>query len=274
MTKSSRIDSHPTRSTNKASVRPTTKDVVSDSEDERVAIAAAAASTKASTPSNRKRRRTDDDEQQQEDSHVLSRRSSLSAIPSSKLAKPRFVAAVKIIVTPTKEPIFTSYLPTPPITPVTQASTDDVAPSASTSSCSNVYTRARACLRLSADSGDQQLVGRDVEREQLDSFLAAHFVAGKLEAAATPKALYISGSPGTGKTALLTATLANFSSQNADASVSFVNCTSLRDADAIWDQLAGDLGLFRPTGKGKGKQTRFDEAAFEMAVFQDGCQKS
>ena len=273
MIKSSRRDGQLTRSTSNAPVRPVTKDVVSDSEDERVAIAAAAASMKASTPANRKRRRMDDDEQQ-ENSPVLSRRSSLSAIPSSKLAKPRFVAAVKIIVTPTKEPIFASYLPTPPITPVTQVSSNDATSSTSTSSCSNVYARARACLRLSANSDDQQLVGRDVEREQLDSFLSAHFVAGNLETAATPKALYISGSPGTGKTALLTATLANFRSQNADASVSFVNCTSLRDADAIWDQLAGDLGLSRPTGKGKGKQTRFDEAAFEKTVFQDGCQMS
>lgn len=63
--------------------------------------------------------------------------------------------------------------------------------------------------------------------------------------------LFISGSPGTGKTALVNSVLGDMQSELADAVVNIisVNCMALNNVDALWDRLLEALG----TGVGPSK---------------------
>jgi cell division control protein 6 len=77
------------------------------------------------------------------------------------------------------------------------------------------------------------------------------------------KALYVSGSPGTGKTALLQNILGRLESRlDASTSLAFSNCTTIQRSDDIWERLAEELG-FSAVGKGK---KRWDQNAFESAL--------
>jgi hypothetical protein len=227
-----------------------------------------------------------------------------------------------------------NFMPTPPVTPTISVSEheegDDSldSPTASTPSLcdtpssssnapstpytttpsnysTNIYARARSLLRLSAHgeasnsfsscpSTSTALVGRQVERDQLNAFLQCHFpslykptledsMEGESEKATSSasfrgraKAMYISGSPGTGKTALLDDVIQSFK-RNAGlsrrmseqaVSMAVLNCTTVQRPDDIWGRLAEELGLSMPAsgkvakGKAKAKWTMeaFNEA--------------
>jgi Cdc6-like AAA superfamily ATPase len=81
--------------------------------------------------------------------------------------------------------------------------------------------------------------------------------------------LYISGSPGTGKTALLKNVLDGLKArqQTEITRIAFLNCTTVTSAGDIWERIAAELELdftSSPT-RGKGKQ-RCDEARFLDAL--------
>ena len=126
------------------------------------------------------------------------------------------------------------------------------APAASTSTpprakSTSLYARARALLKLAVDPltlGDGRLPGREDERAALRRFLGARLPAlysdAERGAAAdeTAAALYVSGHPGTGKTALLLETLGDVRSRASAADerigTAIVNCTTVANADGIW----------------------------------------
>ena len=201
----------------------------------------------------------------------------------------------------------------------------------------NVYARARALLRLSADVAatsassaerpvhgisSDDLVGRNVEKEQLLDFLNANlpslfqqghgagngngheYTASSDEPAdgdtdgaapsATPahraKAMYISGSPGTGKTALLSHVLERLQAQvaaqvsalsvkgkgravpgpAAQTRTAFLNCASIAvgKKEEIWTRLADALGF--DASPFKGKTEHAGQQVFERLLQQSG----
>lgn len=53
--------------------------------------------------------------------------------------------------------------------------------------------------------------------------------------------LYISGSPGTGKTALVNAVLCDLNKSQTDVKVISINCMALNNVDALWVHLLDEL---------------------------------
>ncbi|KAI0743785.1 P-loop containing nucleoside triphosphate hydrolase protein [Daedaleopsis nitida] len=100
-----------------------------------------------------------------------------------------------------------------------------------------LHVRARALLRPTCNDGPQ-MAGREQEKTTIESFLL-EFISdsGKSEKSS---ALYISGSPGTGKTALVNSVLSALSDQLRDQGVQVmvVNCMALDGIDSVWDRLA------------------------------------
>jgi cell division control protein 6 len=112
-----------------------------------------------------------------------------------------------------------------------------------TKALSNIYAHARSLLRLSSETTtDQLLLGRKEERAALTTFLAKRFSAlfpeheDTDETADASASLYVSGMPGTGKTALLLETIARMPSGH-DVQVDMVNCLSLKQPGDIWAHL-------------------------------------
>lgn len=80
-------------------------------------------------------------------------------------------------------------------------------------------------------------------------------------ASAVNTTLYISGSPGTGKTALVNSVLRDLESEPGLKVVS-VNCMALNNVDALWDHLLDEL-MDGKKVKGWGKKPRGREAVLK-----------
>lgn len=183
-------------------------------------------------------------------------------------------------------------------TPSSAASSSSIrmtSPSPSPSSYNaNIYAKARSLLRLSAhgeqnseagpsSSKSNRLVGRKAEREQLDAFLHSQFPFLSERATSEEdviveehtrraKAMYISGSPGTGKTALVHSILEELkferdSSKGQNVTMSLLNCTTVPKPDDIWTRLAEELDLIMPTSSKKGKiKAKWTMESFKEAL--------
>ncbi|KAJ7497591.1 P-loop containing nucleoside triphosphate hydrolase protein [Mycena latifolia] len=137
---------------------------------------------------------------------VVSRRASTSAI---------------VPATPTAE-IAQLTLATPPPTPPT--------------SLLPIHARARALLRATCNSPATEMAGRDVERTAISAFFASLIdQADEVE----HTSLYISGSPGTGKTALVNSVLRTLGADQVK--IITINCMALNSVDALWERLIEEL---------------------------------
>ncbi|RMZ78233.1 hypothetical protein DV738_g4061, partial [Chaetothyriales sp. CBS 135597] len=106
--------------------------------------------------------------------------------------------------------------------------------------CKSVYAAARQLFTQSANPS--QLVGRDAERQQLRSFIDNALAAKR------GGCTYVSGPPGTGKSALVEEIFQS-AAATGEVKTSFVNCVAVRSANLVVDQLTQDLDL--PPVKGK-----------------------
>lgn len=120
--------------------------------------------------------------------------------------------------TPTHE-VSPIYLVTPPATP------RRLLP---------LHIRAKALLRSTSNDINATITCRDAEHDAITGFLQS-FVSGS----AAQRCLYISGSPGTGKTALLNSVLRTL--DHDQCNVVSINCMTLKGADALWQKLFDDL---------------------------------
>ncbi|ORY01754.1 cell division control protein Cdc6 [Basidiobolus meristosporus CBS 931.73] len=107
----------------------------------------------------------------------------------------------------------------------------------------SIYQEAKSLFRRSTKPG--QLVGREEEREVLLHFWDEHITGNK------PGCLYISGSPGTGKTALLSQLCEEFDPEEVEHKVEIIkiNCMSVNDPKAIYTRLLGEVGAGKATSK-------------------------
>ncbi|KAG2032452.1 P-loop containing nucleoside triphosphate hydrolase protein [Suillus americanus] len=118
-----------------------------------------------------------------------------------------------------------------------------------------VYSRARGLLRSTSTSASP-IAGREDERQRILEFITSSWC----DSAHT--SLYISGTPGTGKTALVNSVLRSFeeSEGTSDLRVVSINCMALNGLDALWDRLYEELSrtkaskIATKTCKAKGKQ--------------------
>jgi cell division control protein 6 len=98
------------------------------------------------------------------------------------------------------------------------------------------------------------MAGRDQERATLEAFVSSF---GNADAHTT---LYISGSPGTGKTALVNSVL-----RDLDVNIISINCMALNSVDALWERLLDDLE------SGKKNKTRIKKTRGKDAVEKMLC---
>lgn len=144
---------------------------------------------------------------------------------------PRHRDSKKVPVTPRHRVIIGSTLrlgtPKTPRTPST--------PSAGAS----VYNQARQLFSRCANPG--RLVGRDEERRQLSSFVENSVKSN------SGGCLYVSGPPGTGKSALLDEVCKQHR-EAGNVSMSVVNCMSVRNTKDLSGKLSDDLQLQEDAG--------------------------
>jgi cell division control protein 6 len=95
----------------------------------------------------------------------------------------------------------------------------------------SVYSQARQLFARGANSG--RLVGRDTEREKLVSFITEGVESR------TGGCLYISGPPGTGKSAMVQEVCADMDLSNVR--ISHVNCASMRVSRDVYSRLIQDF---------------------------------
>ena len=144
--------------------------------------------------------------------------------------------------TPRMTTRYRGVLNTPPATPKhrVQVGAKPLTPQTAARQVSNVsqtvYTQARQLFARGANPG--RLVGRESEREKLESFIANHVESG------TGGSLYVSGPPGTGKSAMVEEVCREFVDHHAGSAVvrvSHVNCVNMSNARHIYGKLDEDL---------------------------------
>ena len=85
----------------------------------------------------------------------------------------------------------------------------------------------------------------------------------------TSTTLYISGSPGTGKTALVNSVLRDLETESRPK-IMFINCMALNNVDALWDRLLEEFMDGKKVKLGRGKKPRGREAVLK-AIFDMDC---
>ncbi|KAK5084081.1 AAA ATPase [Exophiala xenobiotica] len=113
------------------------------------------------------------------------------------------------------------------LTPSTPRTIDAITPRKQ-----NVYTQARQLFTQSA--APAKLIGRDTEKLQIRGFIDS------AKATHSGGCTYISGPPGTGKSALVHEVLQELENE-ADVRISIVNCLSLRTAAEVYGKMVEDL---------------------------------
>ena len=87
-----------------------------------------------------------------------------------------------------------------------------------------------------------------------------------------PKTLYISGSPGTGKTALVNSVLRDLEQESGHSRLRVVamNCMALNSVDELWDRLLEEL-VDTKKRKAREKKSKGLEAVIKVLLKLD-CQ--
>ncbi|KEQ60885.1 cell division control protein Cdc6, partial [Aureobasidium melanogenum CBS 110374] len=142
----------------------------------------------------------------------------------------RDALASKITITPRHRHLITSSPDTPR------------SPYSPCSAANNVYNQARQIFSRCTDPG--VLVGREEEKEQLSTFISERLASSE------GGCLYISGPPGTGKSAFVGQVCQGLASDSdREMSMSTVNCMSIKTAKDLANTLSKDLHLNSLSGR-------------------------
>lgn len=126
-----------------------------------------------------------------------------------------------------------------------------------------LHVRARALLRSTTDSFT--VVGRSTERQFVSDFLQPFFDDNYSAQQYTATSLYISGSPGTGKTALVMSVLST--AKRDDVRTAYINCMGLKDVNVLWGRILPALG--EPGTSNKAKSSASALHHFEKKLDDD-----
>jgi cell division control protein 6 len=125
----------------------------------------------------------------------------------------------------------------------------------------------RALLRPTCNH-NSLIAGRQSERDVITRFISG-FTSLSSEDESTESAdasiLYISGSPGTGKTALVNAVVdeTKVELDMAQVSVAAVNCMAVNDIDALYDRLGEELSKATLLGKKSSRSRKVKETSLQ-----------
>lgn len=133
---------------------------------------------------------------------------------------------------------FTPSTPKHRVRPVGRLLTPQSSRSSPQSKSQNVYSRAR---QLFTQASDGRIIGREAERSQLTAFISTALDTK------TGGCTYVSGPPGTGKSALVQEILQTFPEKSVKTAI--VNCVSLKTAADALTQMTEAFGLTKATGK-------------------------
>ena len=108
----------------------------------------------------------------------------------------------------------------------------------STPSSRSVYEDAKRCLSSSAGGENEKtrIIGRDNERGELQSFISTCM------GSARNGALYVSGPPGTGKSALISEVTGSLTLPDT-VKRAYLNCMSVKSANDLYHTLLSELGI-------------------------------
>ncbi|KAF5348658.1 hypothetical protein D9758_006786 [Tetrapyrgos nigripes] len=124
-----------------------------------------------------------------------------------------------------------------------------------------LHVRVRAVLRSTCNDTNS-LPGRDKERAIISEFLTNF-----LDSSANNEcfSLYVSGTPGSGKTALVNSVLSAFESEADDVKIITVNCMALKDIEALWERVIEELdGLRKRKSSGRSKKSKTRDSLEEV----------
>ncbi|KAI9814738.1 MAG: AAA ATPase [Pycnora praestabilis] len=168
-----------------------------------------------------------------------------------KTPRHRDALSKKIPVTP-KHRFAVIAKPLTPSTPRTPATPSNSLPT--------VYGAARQLFMRSANPG--RLVGRDAERNELDDFIRSRVQSR------SGGCLYISGPPGTGKSALVNEVCEDFKSMES-VKTAYINCMSLKDSKDVYGKLIGSLCSDNDTVEGNEMNTLYRTLASKKDITND-----
>ncbi|CAL1707027.1 unnamed protein product [Somion occarium] len=170
-----------------------------------------------------------------------------------------------------------SSLVTTPRTPATALSRPSlITPPSTPSTLQSVAAKCRALLRATCNNASS-IAGRDAERDEIIKFLQPFLQTGVSSDIAGDQhsVLYISGSPGTGKTALVNDVLRTMAADLADDSVNLftVNCMALGNVEALWATLIQALqgGKVKPNKGRINKDTSRQTLEHLLSTRQSKC---
>ncbi|KAK4336505.1 P-loop containing nucleoside triphosphate hydrolase protein, partial [Rhodotorula toruloides] len=179
----------------------------------------------------------------------------------------------ELFVLPT--PPVSFELPEPPLNDCSHAPSPAPEPSTSRG-IPNIYTHASSLLTPSSSlASSLPLTGRTDQHETLLAFLTRRFPAvyGSTSSRPGPAAMYVSGPPGIGKTALLSSTIAAFRELvkerrcEEEVSVLVENCATIAETGSVWERLGRGLGM--EMDMGGERSARRAKEAFEEGL-KDG----
>ncbi|KAL7298709.1 hypothetical protein TKK_0008466 [Trichogramma kaykai] len=124
---------------------------------------------------------------------------------------------------------------------------------------SNKYSDARKALHSTLP---ENLIGRDTEMTELENFIDKHMTNQ------SSASLYVSGPPGTGKTACLSKIMLKPKFKKAFQIV-YVNCTSMKSAAAIYSAIIEELGIEKPKSSKSNKSVieKYLKGAHKMLLL-------
>ncbi|QRV94200.1 enoyl-CoA hydratase/isomerase family protein [Ceratobasidium sp. AG-Ba] len=127
----------------------------------------------------------------------------------------------------------------------------------------SLHARARALLR----PGPGEVIGREKERSILTGFLSS-FIVEAFNETGRFSAAYISGAPGTGKTALVGEILKSVATDTLRGI--YVNCTGLKEENSVWARVLEEGGFGISRGKaGNSEKQRFQTALKTVVVLDE-----
>lgn len=116
------------------------------------------------------------------------------------------------------------------------------------------HARIRALLRSTCNNTQTEIAGREAERASILEFLTPFIEGTSMTENEGASSMFVSGSPGTGKTALVNEIIRQVSTtKESDLKVVSINCMALKSVDALWERMIEDLsaGPKRKAAAGK-----------------------
>jgi len=124
-----------------------------------------------------------------------------------------------------------------------------------------LHTRIRALLRSTCNSTHIPITGRQSERDTILDFVKPFIDNTVMDHDKIQSSMFISGSPGTGKTALVTRIVRELVTEHpSDLKVISINCMALKTLDTLWERMIDELDLVAFQKRSAGKKAKGREA--------------